>query len=109
MTKAELERDEARATIAAMREAVLEFQVRPPVGEFVVVKDGRTYAIPPDRISGYMEALDRRWKSADVRRWSEEFRRARSDKEIAEHDLEIAMIRISELERDLAAARESTK
>lgn len=105
MTKAERERDEARATIAAMREAVLEFQLRPPAGEFVVIKDGRTYAIPPDRIAGYMEALDRRWKSADVRRWSEEFRMARSDKEIAEHDLELALLRISELENALAEAR----
>lgn len=77
LAAAERERDEARATVAGMREAVLEFELRPPEGEFVSLKDGAVYYTRPDRIAGYFEALDHRWKSADVVRWSEQFRTAR--------------------------------
>jgi hypothetical protein len=67
----------ARALPAAMREAVLEFERRPPEGEFVLEFYGKGYAMPPERVKGYFEALDACWKSDYVKRWSEEFRTAR--------------------------------
>ncbi len=74
----------ARAVVAAMREAVLEFEHRPPDYPRVFAaysKDGEAFALSPDKVEGFFRALDERWKSADVKRWSEEFRKARSDKE----------------------------
>lgn len=89
LTRHELEEsvNEARSVVAGMREAVLEFELRPPYGEFVVLVNGDMFRIPPDRVSGYFSALDSRWKSPNVKRWSEEFRYSRRDKDIAEHEL----------------------
>lgn len=76
----DVEIETLKATIAAMREAVLEFEHRPPDYPRVFVAydgNGKPYALSPDHVEGFFKALDERWKSPDVKRWSEMFRKAR--------------------------------
>lgn len=78
----------AQATVAAMREAVLEQQLCPSGPKmFLAWKDGKEWAMTSNQATGFLEALDAAWKSDDVRRWSEEFRHAR--------DVEVPSLRLA--------------
>lgn len=84
------EAGEAKAIIAGMREAVLEFEHRPPdyPRTFIACRGDEVYPLAPDKVQGFFEALDYRWKSDDVKRWSESFRTAKERAESAEASLE---------------------
>ena len=79
-----------RAHIAAMHEAVLEAELRPPEATYVEMRrEGaeaplQYYAMKPERVSGFYAALVDRWRSEAIGRWAEEFRTARDRANFAE-------------------------
>lgn len=83
----EAETVEARSVVASMREHVLEATIAPNLKMFSAIKDGKVYALPPDKVRGFFEEIDARWKSPLVQKWSEEFRRARAVADSAQYEI----------------------